>query len=102
MPGARPQRIIIHPDDAAARGIGDGDLVRVVNARGACRARARTSDGIRPGVVALPTGAWFGNPGDNLDPHGNPNVLTLDVGTSRLAQGSSAHTALVEVTRLET
>ena len=59
------------------------------------------SDGIRPGVVALPTGVWFGDPGENLDPHGNPNVLTLDVGTSRLAQGSSAHTALVEVARLE-
>ena len=95
------KRILIHPDDAAARGIGDGDLVRVFNARGACRARARVSDSIRPGVVALPTGAWFGDPGGNLDPHGNPNVLTLDVGTSRLAQGSSAHTALVEVARLD-
>ena len=52
-------------------------------------------------VVALPDGAWFGDPGGNLDPHGNPNVLTLDVGTSRLAQGSSAHTALVEVARLD-
>lgn len=100
-PGARPERIAIHPADAAARGVGDGDLVRVFNARGACRARARLCEGIRPGVVALPTGAWFGDPGDNLDPHGNPNVLTLDVGTSRLAQGSSAHTALVEVARLD-
>jgi biotin/methionine sulfoxide reductase len=53
------------------------------------------------GVVALPTGAWFGDPGSNLDPDGNPNTLTLDVGTSRLGQGCSAHTALVEVTRLE-
>ena len=79
----------------------DGDLLRVFNARGACRARARISDGIRPGVVALPTGAWFGDPGGNLDPHGNPNVLTLDVGTSRLGQGCSAHTALVEVARLD-
>ncbi len=93
--------ILIHPDDAAARGIGDGDLVRVFNARGACRARARVSATIRQSVVALPTGAWFGDPGGNLDPHGNPNVLTLDVGTSRLAQGSSAHTALVEVARLD-
>ena len=81
------RRLVLHPDDAAARGIGDGDLVRVFNARGACRARARVSDGIRPGVVALPTGAWFGDPGGNLDPHGNPNVLTLDVGTSRLGAG---------------
>ncbi len=101
VPGARPEGIVMHPDDAVARGISAGDLVRVFNARGACRARACVSDGIHPGVVALPTGAWFGDPGDNLDPHGNPNVLTLDVGTSRLGQGCSAHTALVEVARLD-
>jgi len=32
-----------------------------------------------------------------LDRHGNPNVLTLDKGTSKLAQGPSSQTALVEV-----
>lgn len=101
VPGARPVALILHPDDAALRGIHAGDLVRVFNARGGCRARARVSEGIRQGVVALPTGAWFGDPGGNLDPDGNPNVLTLDVGTSRLGQGSSAHTALVEVAKLE-
>ncbi|MCB1464563.1 MAG: molybdopterin-dependent oxidoreductase [Nitratireductor sp.] len=98
--GARPVGIAIHPDDARARDIGSGDLVRVFNSRGACRARAAISEDIRQGVVAMPTGAWFGDPGDNIDPNGNPNALTLDVGTSRLGQGSSAHTALVEVARL--
>jgi len=34
-----------------------------------------------------------------LDRHGNPNVLTLDKGTSKLAQGPSSQTALVEVER---
>ena len=34
-----------------------------------------------------------------LDRHGNPNVLTRDAGTSRLGQGPSAQSALVEVTR---
>lgn len=99
--GARPVAIVIHPDDASERGIRSGDLVRVFNARGACRARASVSDDIRSGVVALPTGAWLGDPGGNIDPHGNPNVLTLDVGTSRLGQGCSAHTALVDVVKLE-
>lgn len=51
----------------------------------------------------MATGAWYdlvewGVPG-SLDKHGNPNVLTLDRGTSRLAQGTSAQTALVEVER---
>jgi biotin/methionine sulfoxide reductase len=98
--GARPERLVIHPDDAETRGIATGDLLRVFNARGACRAQAEVSADILPGVVALPTGAWFGDPGDNIDPDGNPNVLTMDVGTSRLGQGCSAHTALVEVAKL--
>ena len=99
--GARPETLRLHPDDAGTRGITTGDLVRVFNTRGACRARALVTDTIRPGVVALPTGAWYGDPGGNIDPDGNPNVLTKDVGTSRLGQGCSAHTALVEVVRLE-
>ncbi|WP_167647903.1 molybdopterin-dependent oxidoreductase [Mameliella alba] len=98
--GARPETLVIHPDDAAPREITTGDLLRVFNARGACRARASVSSDINPGVVALPTGAWFGDPGGNIDPDGNPNVLTLDVGTSRLGQGCSAHSALVQVARL--
>ncbi|MGP1357075.1 molybdopterin-dependent oxidoreductase [Roseicyclus sp.] len=101
IPGARPTTLVIHPEDAGGRGIATGDLLRVFNARGACRARALVSEDILPGVVALPTGAWYGDPGGNIDPDGNPNVLTMDVGTSRLGQGCSAHTALVEVARLE-
>ncbi|MDW3222982.1 MAG: molybdopterin-dependent oxidoreductase [Paracoccaceae bacterium] len=100
VPGARPVSLVLHSDDAAQRGITQGDLVRVFNARGACRARALISSEILAGVVALPTGAWYGDPGCNIDPQGNPNVLTLDVGTSRLGQGCSAHTALVEVALL--
>ena len=99
-PGRRPVALTLNPEDAAARGITDGDLVRVFNSRGACRARARVSDAIRPGVVALPTGAWYGDAGANIDPDGNPNVLTKDIGTSRLGQGCSAHTALVDVARI--
>jgi biotin/methionine sulfoxide reductase len=75
--GARPVSLAMHPMDAQARGIGTGDLVRVYNARGACRARAMVSPDIMAGVVALPTGAWFGDPDANIDPDGNPNVLTM-------------------------
>ena len=90
--------VLIHPDDARLRGIADGDVVRLFNSRGACLAGARLTAGVRPGVVALATGAWYDPEAPaGLDRHGNPNVLTLDKGTSRLAQGPSAHTALVEV-----
>ena len=91
----------INPDDAAARGISDGDVVRVFNDRGACLAGAMVTDAISPGVTLLQTGAWYDpdKPGQigTLDRHGNPNVLTLDKGTSKLAQGPSSQTALVEV-----
>jgi biotin/methionine sulfoxide reductase len=59
------------------------------------------TDDVRPGVVVMATGAWFDpeDPGvsGSLDRHGNPNVLTADVGTSRLAQAASAGTTLVDI-----
>ena len=57
LPGARPTPIEINPEDAAKRDINDGDLVKVFNQRGGCRARAHISTDIRAGVVSLPTGA---------------------------------------------
>lgn len=97
--GREPMRI--NPMDAARRGIHSGDVVRVFNDRGALLAGAIVSEDLRPGVVQIATGAWYDpqEPGviGSLDKHGNPNVLTLDKGTSRLAQGPSAQTTLVEV-----
>ncbi len=99
--GREPMQI--HPDDARARGINEKDIVRVFNDRGACLAGAIVSDHVRAGVVVLPTGAWFDpqdpSQPDSLEVHGNPNVLTRDVGTSTLAQGTSAHSCLVQVER---
>ena len=94
--------LLIHPATAAARGIEDGTVVRVHNDRGACLAGARVTDGVSPDVVVLATGAWFDPeaPG-GLERHGNPNVLTLDKGTSCLAQGPISQTALVEVEAFE-
>ena len=97
--------ILMNPEDAGARRIGEGDIVRVFNARGACLAGAVLSPGILRGVVQMSTGAWYDplEPGriGTLDRHGNPNVLTRDAGTSRLAQGPSAQTTLVEVERYD-
>ncbi|HEV8306194.1 MAG TPA: molybdopterin-dependent oxidoreductase, partial [Methylomirabilota bacterium] len=99
--GREPIRI--HPTDAGRRGIRSGDVVRVFNDRGSCLAGAVVSDAVRPSVVQLSTGAWY-DPLDPADPdamcvHGNPNVLTFDRGTSKLAQGSSGQHALVQVER---
>jgi len=93
--------IRMNPVDAARRRINDGDIVRVFNARGACLAAAVLDDGVMQRVAMMATGAWF-DPApapDEPERHGNPNVLTRDIGTSRLAQGSSALSALVEIER---
>jgi len=93
----------MHPADAAARGVADGDIIRLFNERGACLAGVRVTEDIRPGVVQLSTGAWY----DPADPneeaplcvHGNPNVLTRDVGTSALAQGCTGQLTTAQVER---
>jgi biotin/methionine sulfoxide reductase len=97
--------VLMHPEDAAARGLKDGDVARVFNARGACLAGVRLNAGLLRGVVSMATGAWYdpetpGDP-DALCVHGNPNVLTADVGTSRLGQGPSAQSCLVQIERWE-
>lgn len=93
----------MHPRDAAPRGIEDGDIIKLSNERGACLAAVRLSDQVREGVVQLPTGAWY-DPQDPADDkplcvHGNPNVLTRDVGTSSLAQGCCGQLTTVQVER---
>jgi biotin/methionine sulfoxide reductase len=97
--GREPIRI--HPDDAAPRGIATGDIVRVFNDRGAFLAGAVVSADVRRSVAQIATGAWYdplapGVPG-TLEVHGNPNVVTRDAGTSKLAQATSALSALVEI-----
>ncbi|MBL8381474.1 MAG: molybdopterin-dependent oxidoreductase [Burkholderiales bacterium] len=93
------ERLRIHPDDARARGLADGALARVFNRRGACLAGVAVDAAVRPGVVVMATGAWYDPGPDGLERGGNPNVLSLDVGTSSLTQGPSALSVLVEVER---
>lgn len=51
-------RVDLHPEDAAARGVEDGAEVRVFNDLGEVHCRARVTPKTRPGVVAMPKGAW--------------------------------------------
>jgi biotin/methionine sulfoxide reductase len=93
------EALAINPADAASRGIEEGEIVRVFNGRGACFAGALVTDAVRPGVVRLSCGAWYDPVEGDTCAHGNANVLTQDRGTSRLGQGPSSATALVEVER---
>lgn len=92
-------------DDAEKLGISEGDVIKISNGRGVCLAGVTLTDGIRAGVIQLATGAWY----DPVDPeeekpmcvHGNPNVLTRDIGTSGLAQGCTGQLTTVNIERFD-
>jgi len=96
---------VIHPQDANARGIKDGDIVRVFNDRGQILTGAIVSEDIRPNVIRVYEGAWYdpaeGGKVGSLDAYGDPNCLTVGIGTSKLAQGNCGHTGLVDVEKYE-
>ncbi|MCA1593085.1 MAG: molybdopterin oxidoreductase family protein [Acidobacteria bacterium] len=85
----------IHPDDAAARRIADGEQVRVFNERGSCELTALVSTRARPGVVVSPSVWW-----NKLSPGGtNVNQLTSQ-GLTDIGRGATFYDALVEVERM--
>ena len=90
--------VLINSIDAKKRSIRNNDIVILYNDRGKVLAGAVLSEDVMPGVVVLSTGAWF-DPNYRLktEVHGNPNVLTKDIGTSSLGQGPTSHTALIEI-----
>ena len=49
----------INPADASARGIADGQTVRLHNARGQVHLKARLTEAVRPGVLYSPKGTWL-------------------------------------------
>ena len=75
---AQPEpRVFLHLVDAAARGIADGDVVRVSNDRGAFRCRAVGSDDVRQGVVVAPMGWWNRDYAGGASPQvATPQLLT--------------------------
>ena len=99
IPNERPTPIMINQEDAKELNVKSGNIIRIYNMRGSCLARAQISDEIKKGVMSLPTGAWFDTDEDGIEQQGNPNALTFDKGTSRLGQGPSAHTTLVNIVK---
>ena len=67
----RPE-VMIHPEDAAANGIAEGEIVQIGNPRGEIRLHAKVTDGVKPGVL-IAEGIWPNSA--HLDGEGI-NVLT--------------------------
>ena len=81
----------LHPCDAQARGIRDGDAVRLFNSRGEIRLRARVDGAVQPGVVAA-TLNWA-----KLTPQEtNINSLTSEKLTD-MGNSATFYSVLVEV-----
>jgi anaerobic dimethyl sulfoxide reductase subunit A len=93
---AFPQRVFINELDAQARGIVDGDMVKVYNDRGATVLPCRVTRRILPGVVNVPQGSWWTPDEDGVDRRGSVNVLTSERWTP-LAFGTAQHTIMVQV-----
>ncbi len=82
----------LHPDDAAARGIADGDRVRVFNDRGTLALRARVTDRARRGLVVALSIWWKKLASDGK----NANELTSQALTD-MGRAPTFYDCLVEV-----
>jgi anaerobic selenocysteine-containing dehydrogenase len=87
----RPRVLDIHPQDAGARGLDEGDMARVRNDRGTAQVPVRLNPGIRPGVVHVLEGRCV---------EGDPwmNLVTDDAVTD-MGYGATFYECLVEVER---
>jgi biotin/methionine sulfoxide reductase len=99
--GREPIRL--HPADAAARNLHDGDVARVRSPQGSLLAGVVVTDAMLPGAAQMHTGAWYDPSAPDIADcvNGNVNVLTRDIGTSALAQGCSGAHVLVAVERYD-
>jgi anaerobic selenocysteine-containing dehydrogenase len=91
---AQTAALEMHPTDAAARGISEGELVEIFNDRGRLRLPARIGEYVRSGVVRAPAVRWPKRAEDGR----SANVLTSDRLTD-IGGGATFYSCLVEVRR---
>jgi anaerobic selenocysteine-containing dehydrogenase len=94
--GAEPE-CLMHPNDAARRGLAEGARVSVHNDRGRFAAVLRVGDGLREGVVWAPS-IWWGKLGSDGQ---NANAVTSQ-GETDLGRGPVFYDTLVEVSAVPT
>ncbi len=94
-------QVWIHPLDAAARGITDGDRVEVSSLYGTLYIEAKVTERIMPGITAMGEGAWHDADmdGNRVDRGGCINTLTSSRATP-LAKGNPQHSNYVQVSKV--
>jgi molybdopterin guanine dinucleotide-containing S/N-oxide reductase-like protein len=86
----------MHPQDAAQRGIGEGERVCLYNAQGTVRITVHLTPDLAPGVACLPEGVWVELDEQGIDQAGSANMLTPSEGTQP-SQSCIMHAVNVEV-----
>lgn len=77
MKGRDRCTLLMHPDDAASRGVSGGDYVTVQSSAGRIEVPLEVTDAIKPGVVSMPHGWGHGKPGTRMAvANGAPGVNT--------------------------
>lgn len=94
-----PDTVWMHPDDAKARGIRNGQAVRVFSATGSTILLAEVTPRIAPGAVSIKEGAWFAPDSTGTDRKGCANALTLD--RSAPSGATTYNTSQVEIEALK-
>jgi anaerobic selenocysteine-containing dehydrogenase len=93
----RPEvRLDINPDDAEARGVEDGDSIRVWNSLGEMLIAARVSPLVKRGTVSMPKGVWRRSTKNGY----TSNALSPD-SLSDLGGGACFNDARVQVQKIE-
>jgi anaerobic selenocysteine-containing dehydrogenase len=91
----------LSPQDAAARGIKDDDLMRLWNDRGSVVCAAQVTDRLRPGVISVPTASAeyrpAGEPGRSTDLGGCVNVLNTKKPITTKSHGIRPNGTLIEI-----
>jgi anaerobic selenocysteine-containing dehydrogenase len=91
---AGPQRVMLHPVDAAIRNLQDGDVARVHNDRGEYLAAVEVSDRVPPGIVGGAKGHW-----PKLNPGATSIAATVMEKDADMGRGAVFHDNRVEVER---
>ncbi len=89
-----PQKVLLHRGDAAARGLGNGDVARVHNDRGEYLAAVEISDRVPRGIVGGAKGHW-----PKLCPGGASIAATVMEKDADMGRGAVYHDNRVEVER---
>jgi anaerobic selenocysteine-containing dehydrogenase len=83
----------VNPEDADARGISDGDTVKIFNDRGSLRLEAKVDHGLKAGCVSVTNGWW-------ISEGGTVNFCSLGRETD-MGHGAAFHDNLVEIAKAQ-